>query len=58
MLLLDRMCSLCFSASRLSPDTVEGEKYRNLSPSTGRCILLYNIPVAVLDEAADGDVER
>ena len=43
---------------RLSPDTVEGEKYRYLSPSTGRCILLYNIPVAVLDEAADGDVER
>ena len=43
---------------RLSPDTVEGEKYRYLSPSTGICILLYNIPVAVLDEAADGDVER
>lgn len=45
---------------RLSRDTVEGEKYRYryLSPSTGRCILLYNIPVAVFDEAADGDVER
>lgn len=43
---------------RLSQETVEGEKYRYLSPSTGRCILLYNIPVAVLDEAADGDVER
>lgn len=48
----------CFRASRLSRDTVEGEKYKDLSPSIGICILLYNIPVAVLDEAADGDVER
>lgn len=57
MLLLDRMCSLCFSASRLSQAPM-AEKYPFLSPSIGICILLYNIPVAVLDEAADGDIER
>lgn len=43
---------------RLSQDTVEGERHLYFSPSLGICILLYNIPVAVLDEAADGDVER
>lgn len=43
---------------RLSQETVEGEKYRYLSPSTGICVLLYDIPVAVLDKAADGDIER
>lgn len=31
MLLLDRMCSLCFSASRLSRDPM-AEKYPSLSP--------------------------